>query len=383
MKRSSQKLWGLMGLLVLATWNPAAAQDDTNAWKPVENVILVSIDGLRREEVFAGVDPDLFAVDGLQNKADLERRFVSQDLEESRQKLLPFLWGTVASKGQIFGSPMANSQVKCSNGLYFSYPGYSEMLCGYADPKVDSNAKRNNSNVTVLEWLSQQDGFSGRVAAYTSWDVFPYIINQARSGIPVNSGWAPFEQRLGAEAQRLNELQLQWPRFFEGVRWDQITLEGALAEMEIHQPRVLYVSLGETDDWAHQGRYDLYLDAAWRNDQALKTLWEKAQAMDAYRDQTALVVVTDHGRGDGREGWKSHGKDLPGSEYIWMAVMGPNVPEWGVRQEVKATQAQTAATVAKLLGLDYQGTDQKIAPALPLMSQSSSTARQPIEASKQ
>lgn len=357
-------LW--VGIVLAVTgWDlPLAAQQPEN--ERARNVILVSIDGLRREEVFAGRDPLLFSAADLPNRSDLEPRFDDPDSKEARRKLMPFFWNTMVDQGQVFGDPTEGSVAICTNQRYFSYPGYSEMLCGYVDPDIDSNAKRNNRNVTVLEWIHQQPGFENQVVAYTSWDVFPWIINQERSGIPVNAGWMPFGQRLGQHAEMLNRQQRQWPRFFEAVRWDQLTLQGAVAEMETSAPRLLYVSLGETDDWAHQGRYDLYLDAAWRNDQALRTLWEKAQSLEAYRGKTALVVVTDHGRGSGREGWKNHGKDLPGSEFIWMAAMGPGVPPWGVRRDCQTSQSQTAATVAQLLGLDYAAADDRIAEPLPL-----------------
>lgn len=365
MQRSFMALF-LSGWILLVWASPGNAQNQSNgSTETVHNVILVSIDGLRREEVFAGVDPALFAND-LSNREDLEQRFWDDDPLVARQKLMPFFWNKIVAEGQVFGDPTADSEATCSNGLYFSYPGYSELLCGFADPAIDSNAKKNNVNVTVLEWISRQPGFEDKIAAYTSWDVFPYIINQQRSGIPVNSGWAPFSNRLGSHAGPLNELQSQWPRFFEGVRWDELTLRGALAEMETNTPRVLYVSLGETDDWAHQGRYDLYLDAAWRNDRALRQLWEKAQVLDAYAGKTSLVVVTDHGRGSGREGWKSHGKDLPGSQFIWMAALGPNIKSLGLRSKARVVQAQTAATVAGLLGLNYPTSDARIQPPLPL-----------------
>jgi hypothetical protein len=39
-----------------------------------------------------------------------------------------------------------------------------------------------------------------------------------------------------------------------------------------HRPRVLYPGLGETDDWAHDGRYDRVLEAFARRDEYLKQL---------------------------------------------------------------------------------------------------------------
>ena len=85
---------------------------------------------------------------------------------------------------------------------------------------------------------------------------------------------------------------------------------GALEYLKKQHPRVLYVMLGETDEWAHGRRYDLYLDAAQRNDRFIKHLWETAQSMPDYANRTALVMATDHGRGEGRE-WTSHGEKVP------------------------------------------------------------------------
>ena len=52
--------------------------------------------------------------------------------------------------------------------------------------------------------------------------------------------------------------------------------------------------------------------------------------------------------------WKEHGVDEKGSENIWVAVMGPDTQALGERRNVAPiTQSQIAATVAALLGEDY------------------------------
>jgi phosphopentomutase len=150
------------------------------------------------------------------------------------------------------------------------------------------------------------------------------------------------------------------------VRFDAPTIFGALEYLRTRKPRVLYVLLGETDEWAHQRRYDLYLDAAWRNDRMIRRLWEAAQSMPEYANRTALVVTTDHGRGDTTKDWTSHGREVPVSDRIWIAVMGPGVPALGVRSGVASTQSQVAATIAALLGEDYAGAERRAADKLPL-----------------
>jgi hypothetical protein len=129
---------------------------------------------------------------------------------------------------------------------------------------------------------------------------------------------------------------------------------------------VLYVMLGETDEWAHGRRYDLYLDAAARNDRFIRRLWEAAQAMPEYANRTALVITTDHGRGESGKDWTDHGQKVPAAERIWIAVLGPGVAPLGVRSGVTVTQSQVAATVAALLGEDFRRDHPKAAPPLDL-----------------
>ena len=42
----------------------------------------------------------------------------------------------------------------------------------------------------MLEYLNSRSAFRGKVVAFTSWDVFPFILNEERSGLLVNSGYA-------------------------------------------------------------------------------------------------------------------------------------------------------------------------------------------------
>jgi hypothetical protein len=50
----------------------------------------------------------------------------------------------------------------------------------------------------------------------------------------------------------------------------------------------------------------------------------------------------------------NHGRDVDGAEEMWVAVIGPDTPALGERRNATSvTQAQIAATIAALLGLDY------------------------------
>lgn len=334
--------------------------------QPAENLVLVTLDGLRWQELFGGAEEMLIDSDagGVDDPKITRQRFWADTPEARRRLLMPFVWRQIAEHGVLVGDPDHGSTAVCTNGRFFSYPGYNEILCGFGDPSIDSNDANYNQNTTVLEWLHNQPGYKGRVAAFGSWDRFEHIINAKRCGFDVNSGWQPlkaFSDETADQIARLNQAANELPRVWGGVRYDMFTFRGAMAYLHAKQPRVLYVALGETDDWCHKGRYDLYLDSARRSDDYLRELWATLQSMPQYRGTTALLITTDHGRGSGREGWKNHGADLPGSDRIWLAALGAGVPSAGVVEGVHATQSQCAATAAALLGLDFTTTDDRVA----------------------
>ena len=381
--RGKLQLRGLILGLFVSLWLSVGALQAQLEKAPLQpslrtrNVILITVDGLRWQEVFGGADVTLMDKDagGVKDLPALTKRFQRETARESREALMPFFWSTVAQQGIVFGDPEHESKAVVTNGRNFSYPGYSEILCGFADPLIDSNAKKDNVNVTVLEWLKQKPGFDNSVAAFCSWDVFPFIINETRSGIPVNAGWEPLatdaglnlqEPEAAATLRQLDEVSMEIPRYFPDVRYDFVTFRGAEEFIRVKQPRLIYVSLGETDDWAHAGRYDLYLDSAFRTDDYIGRLWQQLQSMPEYRENTTLILTTDHGRGDNRIDWKNHGEKIEDCEYIWMAVMGPDTPHQIIRGTT-VTQSQIAATVAACLGYDYQAAVPRAAAPLPVL----------------
>jgi hypothetical protein len=334
----------------------------------ITNVLVVTMDGMRWQEVFGGLSSDLLSekAGGVTDPAPVERRFGAPSPEERRERLMPFFWTVAARQGQIFGDPSRGSVARVTNGLRFSYPGYNELLAGFPDPRIDSNDKVPNPNVTVLEWLNRRSAFAGRVAAFASWELLPWILNEPRSGIPCNGEGAPVSEPATDRDRLLNELSADLPPYWGATRFDAPTGFGALEYLRARRPRVLYVMLGETDEWAHGRRYDLYLDAAQRNDRFIRRLWEEAQSMPQYANRTALILSTDHGRGDTAADWTDHGRKVPAAERIWMAVMGPGVPPLGIRARVTVTQSQVAATIAALLGENYTRAQPKAAAPLDL-----------------
>jgi len=333
-----------------------------------ENIIFITWDGFRWQELFGGAEESLITKNdgGVPDVPALQEAFWRPSREERREVLLPFVWGSIAKRGQIFGDPDRSASSRVTNGKKFSYPGYNEMFAGLADPAINSNSKIANPNINVLEYANRQLGFSGRVAGFATWDVMEFILNRERSGFPLQTGWTEIvDPPLTPTQQEVNEMVRQLPRLWRGNVFDVVTFRAAKEYLTRHQPRVLYIGLGETDEWAHARRYDLYLEAANRSDRYLQELWELLQSLPQYKDRTILVVTTDHGRGLGRD-WTNHGAQTIGAEYIWIAVVGAGVPAGGIRKDVETTQSQIAATLAMCVGIDFNKPFPQAAPPLPL-----------------
>lgn len=343
----------------------------------VDNVVLVTLDGLRWQEVFRGLDARLLADENYTStKETLEEKFASTPSKSSAERLLPFLHGVVFQQGSVLGNRDAGSCARVTNPWYFSYPGYNEILTGSVDKGIDSNASIPNPNVTMLEWLQTREGFQNRVAVFGSWDVFPFIYNTQRSGVPVNVG--PRGAPDNSFEEVLNQLHQDIPSPWPTVRLDAFTHHYALSYLRNHQPRVLHIAYGETDDFAHDGDYDQYIMAANRTDRFIRELWELLQSEPHYRDNTVLFITVDHGRGEEPlETWEHHAskesltgymqslaeyeEGIVGSDAIWMAALGPGITSGaGVAPDVTESATgscvganQIAATLLTLLGQDY------------------------------
>jgi hypothetical protein len=345
--------------LLLAVALATAGAPAALAQGRTRNVVLIVTDGLRWQEVFRGAERALISsgAGGVRDTSAALRAWWRDDPGERRAALLPFIWSTLARQGLIFGNQDRGSLAAISNTLRFSYPGYNEIFTGAFDPRIDSNEYPPNPNVSVLEWLARKPAYQGKVAAIATWDAFRRILNRERSGIDVIDGWdEPLRGPLarGERAATINAFYRTTVRLWENNAFDSHMHAVVREYVRARRPRVLFVGYGETDEWAHSGRYDLVLQSAHRVDGFIADLWNTMQAMPEYRGTTTFVITTDHGRGSGAEEWRNHGKDVAGAEHIWIGVLGPDSPATGELENVaRVTQSQVAATVAALLGEDY------------------------------
>lgn len=327
-----------------------------------ENIVLVTLDGVRTQEIFTGMDESIVQrqEDSGVDEEDLavaQQRYWRSTAKERREALMPFFWGKLAPSGVVLGNQTKGSRVTVRNDQWFSYPGYSEILTGQPQPDVRSNDIVRYPHQTMLEFVRRKLGLEKpEVAELGSWDGFKaaasstddvFFMNGARETIPPELSTPEMDMLVGLRS-RVMEL-------WEESSNDVLTFEIARAYLRRNQPRVLWLGLSQSDDWAHARRYDRLLDYLHLADGLLAELWDTLQSLERYRGRTTLIVTTDHGRGNGPHNWVDHDAGIEGSENIWVAVIGPDTPARGeAGPSPDVSQSDVAATILRLLGLDYR-----------------------------
>jgi hypothetical protein len=293
-------------------------------------LVVITIDGLRWQELFTGADSFLVGDARYVVSPDsLKQTYWRATPEERREVLMPFTWSYVVKNGFLIGNRDKGSQMQVANKWHFSYPGYSELFVGYPDDeRVNSNDLDDNPNTSVFEVVNRDERYRDSVMVYGTWGAIPHIVNSERGGI---KGGSPENRRRG----------------------DDFTYEYAIEMLTQSHPKVLYVSFGGTDHFGHIGKYDMYLDAAHKFDEYIKGIVETCEADPFYKGRTAYIVTTDHGRGF-RRAFISHGVGIRGSENTWLMAFGRGMECLGeTSNNGPYYSQQVAATIAKVMGVDF------------------------------
>src|ERR1700733_9559295 len=82
-----------------------------SAQNKTQNVILITLDGARTEEMFGGLDLDVLkSVDKNAEKSAAYKQYWADTPEGRREKLMPFVWGTlIKNYGSVAGDRKLNS----------------------------------------------------------------------------------------------------------------------------------------------------------------------------------------------------------------------------------------------------------------------------------
>src|ERR1700749_928308 len=114
-----------------------------------QNVIIVTLDGFRWQELYRGADSALINSKYTETKADIRKKFWAETPEERRKLLMPFFWSTLEEQGQLYGDRDEGNKDEVANKYFFSYPGYNEIFTGFPDDRMNTNNPVLNPNTNV------------------------------------------------------------------------------------------------------------------------------------------------------------------------------------------------------------------------------------------
>jgi hypothetical protein len=150
----------------------------------------------------------------------------------------------------------------------------------------------------------------------------------------------------------------QWKKGGDTSSHDAFIAEAAIQSMTRFAPEVIFVAFGEID-CAHYGSWSRYVEAIQRTDALTARLWSESQRLPAYRNQTLMLILPDHGREleeSGGLGFVHHsdfytgqGTD-EGCRRVWMLAIGKDVAEGRVIHKPLPITS-VAATGLEYLGL--------------------------------
>jgi Type I phosphodiesterase / nucleotide pyrophosphatase len=329
------------------------------ARRKTSHVVLFTSDGVRWQDLFTGIDPLLMnekAAGMGTEAAELRSRLWKPSPEERRAALMPFFWNTLAPRGVVLGNLNKGSSMQVSNRYRVSYPGYSEILTGRPqDQAIKGNDPIRNPTPSFLQFLKDRSHLRPeQVAVFASWKLFHDIAESRPGDIFINAGYeACARPRNSAKVALLNQLQSEARFLDSSSRHDAFTFELAMEYLNAESPEHLFLSFDETDDWAHNKRYDQVLESLQYFDRSLQKVWGFLQNSSKYRETTTLVVTCDHGRGRTLQDWPDHGPKVPGDEQIWAAFIGPDTPARGeISDKPVRYQRDIAPTILGLLSVE-------------------------------
>ena len=336
-----------------------------------QNVVFITLDGVRTQDVFGGLDEIIAAHASIQPYSDIELirpRFGGTTPEARREALMPVLWKELVPRGVIFGNRGRGSIMRIENPHCISAPGYTEMLTGAPRPEVSNNDIRRYPYPTALELVARERQLpAGSVAQIGSWDGFASAAASQDGLILTTGGFDALPPRLSTpEIDTLVALRKDVLGLWEEGSEDVLTFRIAQNYLGVQKPRLLWIGLGNSDDWAHADRYDRYLVYLNRADRLIGELWSMLQSQEHYRGKTTLVITTDHGRGLQGKDWAEHDCTIPGTESVWALVVGPDTPATGeARDTAELHLGQIAATLLQYFRIPASALGSDARPALP------------------
>lgn len=256
-------------------------------------VVLITLDGVRWQEIFYGTDT-----------------FLYHGQKISARELLPNLYHYFVDNGIAVGK---ESNFIATGPMHISLPGYLEIMRGHPSTDCQTNECESPVLDDNMTYLFDES------AVFASWDPIrktvptKYVVNCGRS------------YRSDAWKKADLEDKKDFPEYWDSeYRPDFLTQEAALNYFQYYNPDFFWISLGDTDEWAHAGNYEQYLEALKAADKFVGQVIKMVESAPDKQSYT-FVVTADHGR---NLFWHNHGPE-PESARDWLMMTGRGIPKNG------------------------------------------------------
>lgn len=321
---------------------PMSVEPEAPAPEPPA-VVLVVLDGVRWQDVF---DP----------------------------KNTPALHRMIAERGAAVGAPGHGPVMSASGPAFVSLPGYSEIFTGRrAHGCADNDCGRARA-ATLFDEVARADGSPDAVGVFSSWERIERAASPQQGAFVLSAGrsvrWHPEQLARDPDVAALLDQAAATDPFpgYGDFRPDRLTAAIALRYLEERRPRLLYVGLGEPDEYAHRGDFPGYLASLRAADAVVGTIFETLDRMGERGKRTTVLVTADHGRA---VDWRNHGREMPESARVWLFAGGEGISARGLARSVRSHRlSDVAPTVRALLDMPSDAAPSAGAPIDELLAPS-------------
>lgn len=260
-----------------------------------QNVFIVNIDGLRSTEGF-----------------------------ESGRTNLPFIWDSLRPLGTLY-TQFYNTGVTITNSAHTTIvTGAPQLL--YNNTGIETPIRPREP--TIGEYYRKEAGLPPDKAVFVSGKAMTW--RYPVSTMPgYGYAWAP-----SVVLDFCGDL----------ATWDSLRSVTARSH-----PSLCYVLFGQVDDAGHTGDTSYYIASIRQADSLVFEVWKLIQSDSTYRNRTALIITSDHGRHDDRHGgWRDHGCSCHGCRHVLFLALGPDIKADTTVTD-RRDQTDIAPTVGSLL----------------------------------
>lgn len=308
------------------------------------SVVVVTIDGVRWQEVFDGVDRRLAREHDLPASAVV-----------GPARLVPELHALASGDGAALGAPGHGEPISASDPAVKSLPGYIEIMSGRPATGCSNNNCPRIRETTLIDQLAAEPGTTmGDIAVIASWSGIGRAAAARPSRIVLSAGRSRGDNlallRSDAKAKTLFAAGRR-ARARPGsgdYRPDRYTAAIALHYLRVRRPRFMFIGLGDTDEWGHKNDYRDYLGALHRADALVRKVARTLASLHELGWSTALLVMADHGRD---HECRNHG-GVASAARTWLVAGGSLIRARGlVNAPVPRHLADIAPTLRSLMGV--------------------------------